>query len=508
MSSQAAPRDVDNPNWTVAKAISINATAGEGVKRDPLLTKLKVWDVTGDGVLASAKVMMAAEELALETGAKEQPHHFSQRLSCAAIILSCLLIMPMIGIRKSQQEEMPANSGVMLTQPRNMDSTNAEPEPVASGFKKQAKGISGLRRASKEEFDRLDEINFFHDSGDHRLKAPQSYRHDGRTEVACTGDGDKKCDEHTCWCEESSFSSGLVAVFVMSSILGRRGPAFDGLEQLMEDTSSSLRQTRRLQSVTPSPTPVEEDNDTRNMILWGTFGGLAFIALCMCLVSAGLKYRRHHPPQKSARDARTALDARDVAATPEEQPGNVKGDDRVSKTDPNDVSNNLPPLDPDLPVELHVESPNQQRACAGIYDLVPARRAHGRAVWHKRGDMTPRWLYTGNDGLWYIGGPLSEQRDFQCNSGYICHTSRDCSRPDLVDGPWLWGDSADWSPDPAIVVKPATKGELLDGCSGPERAVSDALCDDQEGTLRKTSQPGGSEADAVSGTNGPAADSI
>jgi len=251
---------------------------------------------------------------------------------------------------------------------------------------------------------------------------------------------------------------------------------------------------------TPSPSqvPTEESDGGRSAIIWAVFCGLVFIALCACLVSAALKWRRHHPPKPTARN---------VVETHGQQPTNLLVvDERGPEQEPSDVTNGeLHPLEPDLPSELHVKSPNKQRACAGIYDLVPERCAHGRPVWHKRDDQTPRWLFTGNDGRWYVGGPVSEQQGFDCNSGYICHTALDCSRPDLVDGPWLWLDSADWYPDSAIIIQPTGKGELRDGRGGIDVTVIDTPFDNQDG-LRNTSQA--TEAGMVSITPRPVYDDV
>jgi len=248
-------------------------------------------------------------------------------------------------------------------------------------------------------------------------------------------------------------------------------------------------------SSTGSPaTPSHVNDDSHDLIIWGVFGGLAFIALCMCLLSAAQKLLRQHPPKKTAIDA---------VATQAQQPTNLEVDDLDPEQEPSDVSNVV--LEPDLPAELQIESPNKQRACAGIYELVPERCAHGRSVWQKRDNQAPRWLFTGSDGRWYIGGPVSEQQGFNCNSGYICHTDLDCSRPDLVDGPWLWGDSADWYPDCAIIVQPPAKGELRDGKGGTDVTIIDTPCDSQD-DLHNASQD--MEAGMMSITPRPVCDDV
>jgi len=112
-----------------------------------------------------------------------------------------------------------------------------------------------------------------------------------------------------------------------------------------------------------------------------------------------------------------------------------------------------------FPVVICIESPNVHTSCAGFYVLVVGARPNGRPLWKKRGAR--RWLYTGTDGKWYVGGPSSSKKKFRCESGYLCHQGdQDSGRPDRLQGPWSWGDAKAWYPDKDIAVRFAENFEL------------------------------------------------
>lgn len=112
-----------------------------------------------------------------------------------------------------------------------------------------------------------------------------------------------------------------------------------------------------------------------------------------------------------------------------------------------------------FPVVLCIESPNVHTSCAGFYVLVAGARPNGRPLWKKRGAR--RWLYTGTDGRWYVGGPSSSKRKFKCEAGYLCHQGDyESGRPDRLQGPWSWGDAEAWYPDAEIAVRFAENFEL------------------------------------------------
>jgi len=108
---------------------------------------------------------------------------------------------------------------------------------------------------------------------------------------------------------------------------------------------------------------------------------------------------------------------------------------------------------------LRVVSPTQP-SCGGFYDLVVGTEPNGKPLWRMRGGC--RWIYTGTDGRWYIGGTLSKRRQFRCESGYIYHNTRGYASPVMLQGPWSRGDSKAWHADPSIKVRQAIESELLE----------------------------------------------
>lgn len=113
-----------------------------------------------------------------------------------------------------------------------------------------------------------------------------------------------------------------------------------------------------------------------------------------------------------------------------------------------------------LPLVLRIRTANKHPSCEGFYDLIENFLPHGYPLWRKRGGN--RWVYRGSDARWYIGGTACERKQFRCASGYIYNDVPDCTRPDLLTGPWRWGDTEAWHADCAIEVRPCTQVELLD----------------------------------------------
>jgi len=112
-----------------------------------------------------------------------------------------------------------------------------------------------------------------------------------------------------------------------------------------------------------------------------------------------------------------------------------------------------------FPLVLCIESPNVHTSCEGFYVLVTGARPNGQPLWKKRGAQ--RWLFTGTDGKWYVGGSYSSKRKFKCKAGYLCHEGdQDSARPDRLQGPWSWGDATGWYPDADIAVRFAQNFEL------------------------------------------------
>jgi len=92
-------------------------------------------------------------------------------------------------------------------------------------------------------------------------------------------------------------------------------------------------------------------------------------------------------------------------------------------------------------------TPDQVR-CSGRYEQVAGLFPNGQALWiHDRGD---RFLYTGNDGYWYVGDEEEQDANFCCESGYIRHKGSAGVSPDQLRGPWERGPG--WDREDAILV--------------------------------------------------------
>merc|ERR1712176_1735315 len=73
--------------------------------------------------------------------------------------------------------------------------------------------------------------------------------------------------------------------------------------------------------------------------------------------------------------------------------------------------------EPTTPTLMHVFSPHEQRACSGEYELASSLRPNGQPLWAQRNGK--RWLYSGTNGRWYIGGPCAKVLDFKCSTGQM-----------------------------------------------------------------------------------------
>merc|ERR1740121_2106621 len=100
---------------------------------------------------------------------------------------------------------------------------------------------------------------------------------------------------------------------------------------------------------------------------------------------------------------------------------------------------------------LHVKAPRHLAPCTGEYDLVLDQYPNGQPLWKKR--RADRWLYSGTDGKWYIGGATSQNQGFHCASGFIvCNKAHHGVTPDRMFGPWEFGDGSDWFQDASIRI--------------------------------------------------------
>jgi len=111
-----------------------------------------------------------------------------------------------------------------------------------------------------------------------------------------------------------------------------------------------------------------------------------------------------------------------------------------------------PPNEADaVPMLLYVSSPKIHASCTGEYELVPGERPNGQPLWAKKGG--DRWLYSGVDGRWYVGGIRSKDMNFACASGFIyCHQLHRSAPPDELTSGWEWGQGKGWFKDPGITV--------------------------------------------------------
>lgn len=103
------------------------------------------------------------------------------------------------------------------------------------------------------------------------------------------------------------------------------------------------------------------------------------------------------------------------------------------------------------PPVLHVDSPNQHKECSGSYELLQGRQVNGHPIWQKR--SMERWLYSGFDGRWYICGPATKERNFDCASGYIYNsTFHKGILPHRLGSSWEWSGGLQWHRDVSIAV--------------------------------------------------------
>lgn len=108
------------------------------------------------------------------------------------------------------------------------------------------------------------------------------------------------------------------------------------------------------------------------------------------------------------------------------------------------------------PRQLHIFVPSgtkEQQMCSGEYEIVLGEEWAGRHIWKNAAGN--RWLYSSDDGFYYIGDEEEKLRGFCTNMGYIrsscCHNSR---WPQALDGSWhLFNDKIDnWVADHGITV--------------------------------------------------------
>lgn len=108
------------------------------------------------------------------------------------------------------------------------------------------------------------------------------------------------------------------------------------------------------------------------------------------------------------------------------------------------------------PPVFRVSSPNGQKECSGVYELVVGERANGHAIWTKRGGGARCWIFMGENHQWTIGGEGAKAKNFACASGYIFHApSHTGGWAHKHTSGWKWFDnpSRSWKDDPDIRIE-------------------------------------------------------
>lgn len=162
-------------------------SAGDA-KDDELVSKLKSLDINKDGRFSSEEIINAAKELVDMRHQKDAAVQSQRRMGWITLLIGFLLLLSIIinsigafwAVWLNKDTKASGESGIMMT----YVSGRQTPKPVASGsIRIAAQGLSGLKEASKEELEALEELRFFHDGGFHRMKVSQLHRYDGRIEV-------------------------------------------------------------------------------------------------------------------------------------------------------------------------------------------------------------------------------------------------------------------------------------------------------------------------------------
>lgn len=131
--------------------------------------------------------------------------------------------------------------------------------------------------------------------------------------------------------------------------------------------------------------------------------------------------------------------------------------------------------DQGFPHAIQVISPHKQALCSGLYTLVAGEMANGRPIWEKK--ATSRWIYSGTDGRWYVGGLSSREKGFQCSTGFLYHDrEHNGIMPHQLRGAWCWGDNGAWHEDTSIAVTAVQSAAFTDpppAVQGAGHAVMD-----------------------------------
>lgn len=170
------------------KLVDFSKATDAQLQHDPLLRKLKSWDTNSDGRFSTEEILKAASELMVSEVSEKAAQDSARRMGFLTLSFGVLLLVSLaatfvctlLALQVAKESKVPHTTGVMLTNP----SVEGHIRPVGTThMKEQRQGLSGLKEASKEDLDRLNELSFFHDGGYHRIKVSRIDRFDGRVEV-------------------------------------------------------------------------------------------------------------------------------------------------------------------------------------------------------------------------------------------------------------------------------------------------------------------------------------
>ncbi|CAE7432951.1 unnamed protein product [Symbiodinium sp. CCMP2592] len=106
----------------------------------------------------------------------------------------------------------------------------------------------------------------------------------------------------------------------------------------------------------------------------------------------------------------------------------------------------------EVPRYLEIACPNGQRVCAGKYRRLARKTVNSQPIW-KKVDAN-RWVYSGTDSTWLVGGVKQRDMDFVCRSGLLhqakVHGGHLPHR--LEPGGWRRVDGSGWVQDPDISI--------------------------------------------------------
>jgi len=105
-----------------------------------------------------------------------------------------------------------------------------------------------------------------------------------------------------------------------------------------------------------------------------------------------------------------------------------------------------------VPRLLCLDSPNGHMTYIGEYALIAGELINGLPLWKHRAGS--RWIYSGADCKWHVGGQDAKDLDFNCQLGVIhSGVTHAGETPDKVPGHWVRKYGSELYEDVAIKVK-------------------------------------------------------